>query len=175
MDNIFKVLRKERGLTQEQLAKKCRVTRLAIIRNEQGLFTSPLPAVAHFFNGGRQVEEAYRHYQFSKRREADVTNAVKRAVTLDRISKLPAQPFLLWRNEILGPISQMKFCQMLCLHPATVANYERNNQRFMPMQIKLALLDAGLTGSRLENLETAGAEYYAYKRTGQNGTHTYTI
>ena len=60
--------------------------------------------------------------------------------------------------------SRIAFCQMLCLHPATVLKYETGRQRPMPSQIKTALLECGLAPEKVRYLADLGEQYFKYHR-----------
>lgn len=61
MKNSMQELRKARGLTQEQLAEKCDVSRQTIIAIEQGRFNPSLPLAFSITRalGAKKIEDVF--------------------------------------------------------------------------------------------------------------------
>ena len=61
MENKIQKLRQQLGLTQEQLAEKCKVSRQTIIAIEQGKFNPSLPLAFSITKAlrGKKIEEVF--------------------------------------------------------------------------------------------------------------------
>jgi transcriptional regulator with XRE-family HTH domain len=169
MENPLKARRLLAGWTQDDLARYAGVTHDNIVRNEQGLFNRPSPAILaticdYTGEDEERVTKEYQAWIASKRRSDYTRNLVKRAISFPPARSLNQHPFLLWRLAVAPGTSRIAFCQMLCLHPATVLKYETGQQRPMPSQIKTALKEAGMDPIRLDNLAKLGSEYFVHER-----------
>lgn len=160
--------------TQDQLANEAGVTHDNVVRNEQGLFTNPSPAILSVItelsgDTTEQILKEYHAWVAHKRRSEPIRSLVKRQISFPNASTLNQHPFLLWRTAIAPGISRIAFCQMLCVHPATLLKYEKGDQRTMPSQIFEALSETGMEQKLIQNLAQLGSEYFTYecrRRTG---------
>lgn len=168
MENPLKIRRLNKNLTMDQLAREARVTHDNIIRNEQGLYNKPSPAILSVVAKLNDDDPAgicleYENWIAWKRRQEPIRSLVRRTISFDKAHKLKQHPFLLWRLAIAPGVSRIAFCQMLCCHPATVLKYEKGLQRTMPSQIYTALQECGMDSIRINALARLGAEYFDYK------------
>src|SRR6478735_4329964 len=72
--NVFKDLREETGLSHVELSRKIHISKQALIRLEQGMFTEPLPTVLEYYVKYHGVSElrmrdAYEGFQHANRRK----------------------------------------------------------------------------------------------------------
>lgn len=167
-ENPLKMRRLAAGRTQDQLANEAGVTHDNVVRNEQGLFNNPSPKVLWTLVriSGDSIEQIIKEYTAwiaAKRREEPLRSIVKRHISFQRPEVLTEHPFLLWRRAVTPGISRIAFCQMLCIHPATLLKYEKGDQRPMPSQIYLALKEAGMEISRINELAELGSKYFVYR------------
>lgn len=172
VENPIKSRRLQAGWTQDQLADRAGVTHDNIVRNEQGLFNNPSPAVfkailSYTGEDATRVLKEYYAWIANKRRSNDIQSAVRRSIMFPPSDKLSNHPFKLWRDAAFGRLSRISFCQMLCLHPATVLKYEKTKQQSMPSQIYRALEDSGMPPSRINYLANLGSEYFRHERQRQ--------
>lgn len=169
MENPLKIRRLAANYTQDQLADRAGVTHDNIVRNEQGLFNNPSPAVLGTIvelsgDDSERIVLEYHNWIAWKRRQPQVRTLVLRQISFQRSYELKQHPFLLWRTAIFPGLSRIAFCQMLCLHPATVLKYEKAEQRPMPSQIYNALLETGMKKDRVETLAQLGSEYFVHAK-----------
>lgn len=128
------------------LAEFAGVTRHAVLRTEQGVYSLPPPAILSVFSQrlpGTSIpylEEEYRRWQSIARRRAGIQYPDVPLVFRDSTG----QQFLNWRLFSLGMTSRMEFCRVFCVHPAVVEKYEKGQQHQMPDQLEQALREAGL-------------------------------
>lgn len=168
MENPLKYRRLNANFTQDQLAERAGVTHDNIVRNEQGLYSSPSPkvltAVADISTDDAEaISLEYRNWVAWKRRQEPIRGLVRRIITFPPKNRLTSHPFAMWRAA-LGVTSRIDFCKMLCVHPATVLKYESNLQKNMPSQIYDALIETGMAQQRIEELAQLGADYFRNER-----------
>lgn len=169
MENPIKIRRLLAGWTQDQLAAYAGVTHDNVVRNEQGLFNSPSPAVLEALvtytgDSEQKIKNEYTAWIAHKRRSEPIRTLVKRNIHFNGASDLPSHPFYLWRTSIAPGVSRIGFCQMLCVHPATVLKYETGQQRPMPSQIFTALIECGMDSGKVHQLAMLGEEYFVHQR-----------
>jgi transcriptional regulator with XRE-family HTH domain len=176
MENPLNYRRLNVNYTQDQLAERAGVTHDNIVRNEQGLYSSPSPKVMAAIvelSGDDPVTVLleYRNWVAWKRRQEPIRGLVRRIITFPPGDKLTSHPFLLWRNA-LGIKSRIDFCKMLCVHPATVLKYESNLQKNMPVQIYDALVETGMSAGRIQEIAQLGAEFFKNERRRRSASKT---
>ena len=169
MENPIKSRRLNANFTQDQLAREAEVVHDNVVRNEQGLFTTPSPRLLSIIAkiSGDSTEAITREYTAwvsAKRRNGTLKTALQRVISFDKAEKLKQHPFLLWRVAIFPGQSRIAFCQMLCIHPATVLKYETGKQGPMPSQIYEALLAAGMKEAAISDLAYLAIRYFRAKR-----------
>jgi transcriptional regulator with XRE-family HTH domain len=165
MENPLKARRINANYSMDQVARKANVTHDNVVRNEQGLFSKPNPAILEAIatisgDSPAQITMEYIAWVAAKRRQEPLRTLVKRQITFPPAKMLHSQPFLLWRTAIAPNLSRIAFCQLICCHPATLFKYEKGDQRTMPSQIFEALYDAGMSKESIETLADLGATYY---------------
>jgi len=169
MENPLKSRRLLYHKSMDQVAYEAGVTHDNVVRNEQGLFTRPSPAILNCvanFSGdpvGNILKE-YEAWVANKRRQEPIRTLVKREITWPSAQQLTQHPFLLWRTAIAPGVSRIAFCQMICCHPATVLKYEKADQRTMPSQIFEALCETGMNLQKINQLAELGSEYFVHER-----------
>lgn len=148
----FSRLRALRELSQAQLAVRLGVTRHYYLRLEQGLFHE-IPdeilktLVETFGVSSSELSELYRSYQRETREEFKVEHSSFKDI-LSSYSGL-THP-LVWYRGNQG-LSRMGLCKGLCLHYDGVTQYEKNVQRSIPQDIKLACEDISWDYTYLES------------------------
>lgn len=142
--NPFREARLNQGLSQEKLSTLTGISRLSILRLEQGLFATPLGKVSLALGLDHRVA-ARQYYEFQRSH---------------RHSKAPLPPvgslsFTEWR--IAHWPSQVAFCTSLCVSQASLHRYESRPNSIMPGQLREALEDAGLSTADIANLRRRNA------------------
>lgn len=164
--NPLKEYRTTAGLTLEQLAAEVEVPCRVLIWVEQGLYNAPNPKVCQFWvqrevASEQEIKAAYSQWQIEKRQSNSTIQMVNHPVLVPVVKRgMSASPFALWRRAVSGSLSQLGFCQALCVHLSSVQRYELAKQREMPEQLFAALEDAKLFPERLKRLVEAGQTYY---------------
>jgi DNA-binding XRE family transcriptional regulator len=169
MENPLKSRRLAAGWTQDDLANFAGVTHDNVVRNEQGLFNRPSPAILSTiceYTGDtpEKITKEYTAWIANKRRSESVRGPLRRVISFPQARVLTQHPFLLWRTAVFPGLSRIAFCQILCLHPATVLKYEKGQQRTMPSQITMALSEGGMSLDRISTLAKIGSEYFVHER-----------
>jgi transcriptional regulator with XRE-family HTH domain len=169
VENPIKSRRLQAGWTQDDLANFAGVTHDNVVRNEQGLFNRPSPAILatvceYTGESPERLTKEYTAWIANKRRSDSIWTSLRRVISFPNAGSLTGHPFLLWRTAVFPGVSRIGFCQILCLHPATVLKYEKGEQRTMPSQIKYALSEAGMDKARIDALAKIGSEYFVHQR-----------
>ena len=142
-------LRLEFNLTQDDLARESRTSRLAVLRNEHLCYPDPLPNIATHLSlytdvPLKNIQHEY-HIDVSRRRK--YTSEVLLQLDSDDYNVLNEASFKSFRIEKcrnafggLGlPTSLIKFSSMICVHPSTIASYEVAQQSNLSVALPRAL------------------------------------
>lgn len=181
--STLKRLRKEAGLTEQELADLAGITRHAVLRNEQMLYTRPSTEIVNCLSDltdthPQDILEDYdadrigrihltstmlsKHRPSTLAEIADVQSVCERLLSA---ANHPAvgkniSPFQHFREALFSyynlPTSRIQFCIHLCLHPAVVTRYETNwplNSGKMPTAVGNALETIGVPGSVVFKLD----------------------
>lgn len=160
MMNPIRDFREQLSLSLNDMARLASVTPLAIIRSEQGVFTSVPPSVVsavlnskivvtrsgHALVDPDSIQEAYEAFQRFTRR----SNYGQLSPDLPPF-KPGVSPLVHWRLTSNLP-SQMGFCKAFCVHPSPVAQIERGLQRKLPGQLIDGLSEAGYDDIAIQEL-----------------------
>ncbi len=167
MPHPFKEIRVDAQprLSVNRLAELTDLTRWAIIRTEQGLYSAPLDSILVVLGeaSGKTSQEliaSYTRWQKWKRRQssADVLRALHYFAAKDW--NVIGPPFVKFCAVAFPDESQIGRAKKLCVHPYTLRRYETEIQEAMPEQIVVALGDAGLSVEEIKKLEALGSIYY---------------
>lgn len=128
--------RKDRLLTQQQVANELGIERLSVIRLEQGMFNNiaadTLTQLAHLYGRAPdELLEVYHGYQEVTRLEFSSTHASWKGL---RAYEGPAHPLIYYRE--FHELSRNELCKGLCLDYSPISDYETNKQRTIPMILK---------------------------------------
>ena len=173
-------LRREANLTQAELARLAGITRIAVLRYEQGIYSQLSEKLADTLS---EVHPDRPHprtihslYAADRKARRQVARNLLGVLPILRVSTDPCRsPFYNFRVDVMvgssyegdlsgspisgspisgSPISdsRMSFCNLLGLHPATVVDYERGLTRTMPAGIKEALIEVGFSEEYVTDL-----------------------
>lgn len=170
-DNPFKSLRISLGLSQKEIADQIGITSQVVLRNEQGLYTTPNVQIMTVLLREAHSRGIIKHTYHSLTEAYDTwvkdvrhTNGYifNRPITFKLGHRPVAHPFRIWR-ESFG-FSRIGFCKLLALHPSIVQSYEEGRTGPLPDVIRAALIDAGCSGiiSSLQSRCEAYASYMNY-------------
>lgn len=156
--NIFKELREAQHLSHQALANKCYVSKLALIRLEQGCFSDPLPSVIDYYvNRGEselRLRDAYIEFQQATRRRYYLLFGE----SLDFDLSLPQHPL----RQLRKGINPTDLSKRLCLPQATIEHFEKKwkTQQSVPKQLCAALSELGY---RQHDIEGFKRNYKAWR------------
>jgi len=169
MSNPIKELRTQLALTQTELADLSGISQQGVLRYEQSLYEEPseklVDALVELeYPRSPASQDTLRKWIIDRYK----TDRVQIQQSAARLFQNPPlilinsheHPFITWRSKCLGTSSRMKFCILLAVHPGTVAEYEKGRRRYMPRQLREALLNAAVGKGTLDRLDHAGALYY---------------
>jgi hypothetical protein len=129
---------------------------LAVMRYEQGLYLNPSKKLTNYLEVS---ETAYQAWRTIHQESARIYFKPFPRPSLD----FGQHPFVNLRQTIsqraVGTSSQMSFCVLLALHPSTVAEYEKGHLIKLPSAIRVALYNAGLSESQINELDELGRWY----------------
>lgn len=178
--NPIKRIREEHGLTQEQLADLAGITQQGILRYEQSLYENPSPKVVDALldlqepgsdpgspKARNVIIDAYK----ANRHQIQLSAARFFTYSHPITSHGWEHPFITWRTKSINDPSRMRFCILLAVHPSTVAEYEKGKRRYLPNQLRQALITAGVGNDTLERLDYAGAIWHDSVVKGKIGAH----
>lgn len=170
--NVFTRLRLSAGpngtaLSHDALARQCLVTKQALIRLEQGTFTTPLPNVVDFYVARGESElrmrDAYEEFQDKMRERHYKILGEDLHVDLDSDTHVLRQ-LRLRCDPIINPTELAK---ALCIPQATVEHFEKKwkTQKSVPKVLVEVLQQIGYTWKEVEEFRVA----YTVWRVRQNG------
>jgi len=151
-ENPVRIVRRQLNLTQVSLATRARVSRMVVLRTEQGMYASipdklltQLSTVAGFAVPRRDIQPLYEIWQRDQRLLQEWVNGDFTPTGTGR------RAFINWRKAVspLGD-SAMGFCRLLCVHPNSLRALETGSSRSFPSQISQALIIAGIEPDRLD-------------------------
>ena len=138
--NPYREARLSRRMSQADLAKLASVSRLSVLRLEQGMFAEPLGKVSLAL--GMDHHDARLSYVQFQREHRRLQSPLPPVGNFD---------FLTWR--IRNWPSQANFCVALCISQSTLHRFElAYPYSRLPGQIHEALLDAGLSEAEIVRL-----------------------
>lgn len=129
---------------------------LAVMRYEQGLYLNPSKKLIDYLNVS---VGAYQNWRTMHQESARIWFKPYPNLSL----AFNQHPFVNLRQTIsqraVGSNSQMSFCVLLALHPSTVAEYEKGHLVKLPSAIRVALYNAGVSESQINDLDELGRWY----------------
>lgn len=175
--NPIKQFRLQLGMTQTDLADLAGISQQGVLRYEQSLYEEPSSKLVTALAEAMDYAGITPEYDPSDPMTGHTRNLL---IGLYKTNRLEIQreaaryfskyypvmshgmehPFITWRTHILGTSSRMKFCILLAVHPAVVAEYEKGKRPYMPALLKDALVAAGVGNELLGELDHAGSIYY---------------
>lgn len=158
-------LRREANLTQAELAKLAGVTRIAVLRYEQGIYSQLSDKLAKTLSDYHpdrpHPRTIHSLYAADRKARRQVARNLLGVLPILRVSSDPCRsPFYNFRIDVMAGSSyegdsnesRMSFCNLLGLHPATVVDYERGLTRTMPAGIREALIEVGFNNEYVNDL-----------------------
>lgn len=159
--NPIRRARLENSLTQSELAYQCDMSRLAVIRYEQGLYQNISEKITEVLG---VTQDSYSTWRIMQQESA---RPYMKPIPFVRTNPDGEHPIVQFRKIItqraVGKSSQMSFCILLALHPGTVAQYEKCRLRKLPNAIRVALHNAGVSEAQIDELDTFGQFYYDHQ------------
>ena len=150
-ESPVKRIRRSLNITQVALADKARVSRMVVIRTEQGMYSTipdkllvELSKIAGYAIPRRDIQPIYEAWQRDQRMLQDWVN--------EPFVAKPNAKFRDWRVAVTPISSAMGFCRLLCIHPNALRGLENGVSQSFPTQIAAALQHAGISEDRLEYL-----------------------
>lgn len=156
-DNIFRSLRQASGLSHDLLAKRCGVSKRALIFLEQGLYEQPLPRVVEFWldeggsllgvrNSGIHISELSLVHGYEQFQE-DTRNANRLlfGANFPDLSYGPGSLHPFTNLRLLINESGVGVARRLCVPQSTLNLWERRwrTQKSVPKHFQTALLAIG--------------------------------
>lgn len=128
---------------------------------EHGVYPEVLPNLREFMVdegwAGDVIDKDYHAFQLQQRQAARAVYDLPGVILPPPSDQHPVVAF----REALGRdgLSRMAFCKTFCVHSAEMYNLEHGLKHILSEQFKEAMLQAGLPGTVLEELEFRCGEY----------------
>lgn len=169
--NPFRALRERQGLSQYEFARRCRISKHAVLRLEQGMYAQALPAVLEYATSvtdksNLTYEKEYHDFQIATRE----SNSRLLGDLLLELTACPVgnHPFTYLREN--RGLNQTEVAKRLCIAQNTVFYFEKRavHQHTVPKQLIEALWDADYTEQETYALEEAFIRYREHLVTQQD-------
>ena len=173
-------LRREANLTQADLARLAGITRIAVLRYEQGIYSQLSDKLADTLSevhpDNPDPRTIHSLYAADRKAQRQVARNILGVLPVLRVSTSPCRsPFYNFRVDVMigssyeGDLndSRMAFCNLLGLHPATVVDYERGVTKTMPVGIKEALIEVGFSEEYVADLGAIQEAWVNFLKEGQ--------
>lgn len=173
--NPLKQERQRRHLTIDQVAEQSGISRIAVIRNEQGCYVDPSPSLCQFYfddntddDGLTEIFQQYHNFQKEQRLKSygqllpSWLHSV--ALTPETQPRL-INPITEWRT--ISQLSKAKVSTLYCIHPDIFPRLELRPHLVpheFPKQFMQALLDAGYSEIELVVLQS---HYQVWRKSKQ--------
>lgn len=158
--NPITYARMSAGLSKSELSKKLDLSRTYLIRAEQGCYVDPgkklIPWTCRILNTDKDsLLERYKDFQFEKRSsELEYRNPTPLGNNViippcrdQNCSEIyPHKIFKEWREDYWNTI--VGFAGAMCVHPASVEQYENGKLSSMPNQLQDALQSMNLIANQ---------------------------
>lgn len=175
MINPIYLYRTDHRISRRGMAEACYISTSALQQIEYGQFVTIPPSVHTFFEqqlkvpsySQTQVNFLYREYIWDKRNQirTGVTDINLRPFDEEEIlSRIPlnGHPFrgyLLWLN-----VKPTHFARELCVPKSSFFKWLEFKQCNMPHILRVALSEAGLKWSDIDQFDSLGAKFYDKRR-----------
>ena len=166
--NPFRRLRTRQGISQYELARRCGISKHAVLRLEQGTFANPLPSVVNYFTTSFPKDyptpallvSQYSDFQY----EVRSSNSRLFGNIIDELKTLPVGTHPLVYLRTNRGISSTGVAKQLCIAQNTVYYFENSpiHQHTVPEQLIHALWDADYTEAETDALKEAYAEFRSW-------------
>ena len=170
MENPYRYLRREAGLTQESLASLTGLSRNYILSVEAGLYNLPSSRLATtllsraftpLFQDEFELLDGY--YDWIKKERAVASSSVAPRVSEylihpRSISNTRQHPHVSFRIYVVGSRgapSQIRYCKLIKVQQSIVQNFESGGKSELPLLIKEALIDCGVSIHDVSRIEHA--------------------
>jgi DNA-binding XRE family transcriptional regulator len=165
-DNPFRRFRTELGLSQKDFAKKCGVSKHAVLRLEQGMYDRPLPAVMQYIveNSDLSYYALVADYEDFQKAVSSESELIFGPMALNLMNcPRGTHPLTFLRNKY--GYNQTSLAKALCISQTVVNNFEAKyvTQHTVPRQLLDALRDNGYKHSALVALEEWYEAYRNHK------------
>lgn len=173
--NPLRSLRESANLSLVEMADRAGVTSQALMRAEQGVYSSPSPSILDALWGEADANDAAvsdlydygvllaDYHNFQKLTRQDNYGSLEEPFTFLDTGGLSSieHPFVDWRLRS-GITARIQISKRFCVHPALIFKFEMQPYLCMtiPKELVRALLESGYTETTME--EFAGA-YATYK------------
>lgn len=177
--NPFKMLREKQGISQYELARRLKISKHAILRNEQGCFDNPLPVVLNYYVENRfkgvphlsriDLVEAYHDFQYETRKSNALLfgdNLIYQLTPSKDGGPLPVGIHPLAYLRTVYGLNPTQVSKMLCITQSVVVYFEKKSlsQKSVPAQLVRALQDADYTEQDIDALSRAYQDYRQWLR-----------
>jgi len=138
-------LRLEFNLTQDELARESRTSRLAVLRNEHLCYPTPLPNIATHLSMFTEVPlntliHEYHNDVLRRRRYTAETLLELDSDDYNVLNEVSFKQFRIEKCSAVGlPTSLIKFSSMICVHPSTINSYETAQMENLTVALPRAL------------------------------------
>lgn len=157
IENPIRRIRTKEGKSLVEFGEDCGVQFQALYLNECGVYPHILPSIlAHLtrlgYDNHVELQREYNEFVTQKRGEAyfkfDLGN-----YTLPPPTGV-LHPILALRETIaFGGLSRIGFAKAFCVHPASLYKLEFGDSQHLPAQLRVALLEAGLPDTVVDELD----------------------
>lgn len=158
-ENPLKRERLLRSLTLEALALKTGVSRMTIIRTEQGLYNVPSDRLLTFLSPDSAVRRTglQAEYQVWRKGRREASYGV--LPDAGGFNAIEAHPFVAWRES--AALNQNQVAKAFCIHRATLYKFESQPHLLndVPEDILEALIQSGYSTVTLQALRSAFSSY----------------
>lgn len=158
MDNPFKTAREELRLSHKDVAEKTGLTKLFIIRQEQGVYPNPSDRLIEFYRTDEFNRELYRMEYKKFQTRCRLHNGPTEKPVLYPVSPFAIRwayntsnelihPMKMWMNWNGKELSGMEVCKAYCYSPPSLQRFLADTHRVktMPPNLIDVLLEAGYT------------------------------
>jgi DNA-binding XRE family transcriptional regulator len=155
MINPYKAAREDLGLSQASVAEASNVSRHYVLRVEQGLFHVPSPRLSTTLNiSHMELTDTYHEWQHITRALAapSVAEGVEKYFQSVLVPLQNKHPHIKLRQCITD--SQVAFCILLKIQPSRLSAYEKSKGITLPLFLKEAYFDCGVTPEQLNRIES---------------------
>ena len=186
-ENALRTIRRRAGLSHADVADKTGLSRLYIIRAEQGVYPEPSDRLVHWAVhtaalyeldiDGKGIRDEYRSYQRRCRQENGPGIHLKSPSGIGTVSynyplltenrhlfkmhQNKEHPFRLWLFDGKYHLSVMQVCKAFCISPSILQRFVAQPYlvHTVPKPVREALEEAGYTVELLNDLEEAYKRY----------------